>query len=253
LPPIRAEGFVLRSQTLGEADKIVTFLTREEGKIRALAKSARKSRRRFGSSLEPWSRVSVALFERESSDLARLDACDLLESAFRLQEDFDTACLLAYLSEVTDLFARDRQPEPHYYRLLESLLGALRQGLARGVARRYFEVWTLKLHGLLPELSRCEDCGAAPGARGLVVDVVSGGAFCPRCAPGGAGRAVLKAAGAGVLEKILRSHPAHLVGGAHDPAGLGEVGHLASSALAAFAQTRFRSERFLSSPHKAAS
>jgi DNA repair protein RecO (recombination protein O) len=275
LPPIRAEGFVLRSQPLGEADKIVTFLTREEGKLRALAKSARKSRRRFGSSLEPWSRVSVALFERESTDLARLDACDLLESAFRLQEDFDTACLLAYLSEVSDLFARDRQPEPHYFRLLESLLRALREGLARPVARRYFEVWTLRLHGLLPELSRCEDCGAALGARGLVVDVVSGGAFCPRCArPGGgrgpgegvwggacwprgarpgAGRAPLKAAGAGMLEKILRCHPSELARERHDAAGLGEVGHLASSALAAFAQTRFRSERFLTSPHKAAS
>jgi len=253
LPPIRAEGFVLRSQPLGEADKIVTLLTREEGKIRALAKSARKSRRRFGSALEPWSRVGVALFERESSDLARLDACDLLESAFRLQEDFDTACLLAYLSEVSDLFSRDRQPEPHYYRLLESLLRALREGLARAVARRYFEVWTLRLHGLLPELSRCEECGAALGSRGLVVDVVSGGAFCPRCARPGAGRASLKPAGAALLDRILRSHPAHLIGAPHDASGLGEVGHLASSALAAFAQTRFRSERFLAPLHQAAS
>ncbi len=252
MPPIRAEGFVLRSQPLGEADKIVTLLTREEGKLRALAKSARKSRRRFGSSLEPWSRVSVDLFERESSDLARLDACELLESAFRLQEDFDTACLLAYLSEVTDLFARDRQPEPHYFRLLESLLRALREGLARDVARRYFEVWTLRLHGLLPELGCCQECGVALGSRGMVVDVVSGGAFCARCAPAGAGRATLKAAGAAMLESILRSHPSHLVGARHDAPGLGQVGHLASSALAAFTQTRFRSERFLSL-HKAAS
>ena len=65
MPVIRTEGFVLRSYPLGEADKIVTFFSRDEGKVRAVARSARKSRRRFGSSLELWSRVSLHIFEKE--------------------------------------------------------------------------------------------------------------------------------------------------------------------------------------------
>ncbi|MCI0408963.1 MAG: DNA repair protein RecO [Acidobacteria bacterium] len=247
MPLLRTEGFVLRAYPLGEADKIVTFLTREEGKIRGVAKSARKSRRRFGSSLEPWSRVSLTYFEKEASELGRVDACDLLESAYRLHEDLDTAWLLAYMAEVADQFSRDRQAEPHYYRLLGSLLGALREGLPRGVALRYFEVWTLKLHGLLPDLSHCAGCEEPPGRADLIVDLASGSVLCQRCCGAeGPSRVALRHGGRTVLASILREHPSILASRKLPSAGLKEVGRLTSASLLAFVGAPFKTARFLS-------
>jgi DNA repair protein RecO (recombination protein O) len=247
LPLLRAEGFVLRAYPLGEADKIVTFLTREEGKIQGVAKSARKSRRRFGCSLEPWSRVSLTFFEKEASDLGRVDACDLLESAYRLHEDLDTAWLLAYMAEVADLFSRARQAEPHYYRLLDSLLKSLRQGLSRDVALRYFEIWTLKLHGLLPDLSRCAGCEKPLGRAELIVDYASGSVLCPRCCGAESpSRVTLRHGGRTVLGSILREHPSTLVSRKLPASGLHEVGRLTSASLLAFVGAPFKTARFLS-------
>ena len=246
MPVVRTEGFVLRAQPLGEADKIVTFLTREEGKIRGVARSARKSRRRFGCSLEPWSRVSLTLFEKEGMELARIDGCDLLESAYRLQEDLETAYLLAYLAEVADLFTRERQSEPHYFRLLGSVLAALKGGLPIQVAVRYFEVWTLRLHGLLPDLARCGACGSSLGKAGATFQGAGGQILCSRCLPrSGPADFPLDGAGLEVLKTLLRHHPADLAGRRLDAALLSALGRVTGAALTAFAEAPFRTSRFL--------
>jgi len=237
---------------LGDADKIVTFFTREEGKIRGIAKSARRSRRRFGSSLEPWSRVSLTLFEKESADLARVDACDLLESAYRLQEDPETACLMAYVAEVTDLFARERQAESHFYRLLCSLLEALREGLPRPTALRYFEVWTLKLHGLLPDLSGCGRCGGSLSRGRIVMEALSGLALCSRCgAHAGPARVTLDEESRLALVAILRRPPGDSTVSKLSSLALSEVGRLTSAALSSFVEVPFRSSRFLTGAQRA--
>lgn len=246
MPAVRTEGFVLRSQPLGEADKIVTFFTLEEGKVRAVARSARRSRRRFGSSLEPWSRVSLALFEKEGMDLARIDACDLLESAYRLQEDLETAYLLAYLAEVADTFTRERQPEPHYFRLLASVLTALKSGLERSVAHRYFEVWTLRLHGLLPDLSRCGGCDASLGRSNATFQASSGQILCRRCLPRPApSDFAARAAGLETLRAFLHVHPVGLADRRFDPTVLADLGRMTSAALTSFAEGPFRTSRFV--------
>jgi DNA repair protein RecO (recombination protein O) len=251
VPVVRAEGFVLRVLPLGEADKIVTFLTREDGKLRAVARSARKSRRRFGSSLELWSRVGLTLFEKEGMDLARIDGCDLLESAYRLQEDLETAYLLAYLAEVTDLFARERQAEPHFYRLLDTLLRALKDGLPRVLAARYFETWTLRLHGVLPDLERCGACDASLAAGGAFQSA-SGQILCRRCLPRPApADVVVEGAGLEILRSILRHHPGHLAGRALPSSLLVQLGRVTGAALASFAEAPFRTSRFLAVAERA--
>lgn len=252
MPVIRAEGFVLRVYPLGEADKIVTFFTLEEGKLRAVARSARRSRRRFGSSLELWSRVSLTLFEKEGMDLARIDGCDLLESAYRLQEDLETSYLLAYVAEVTDLFARERQSEPHFFRLLLSVLGALRSGLPRPLAARYFEIWTLKLHGLLPDLARCGSCEAAFGTAGGTFQSASGQILCRRCLPHPT-PADSRAAGLelGILQTLLRHHPQDLVSRPFPAEALERIGAILGGALSSFAEAPFRTRRFLAAAGRA--
>ncbi len=246
MPVVRAEAFVLRVRPLGEADKIVTFLTREEGKLCGVARSARKSRRRFGSSLELWSRVRLSLFEKEGMDLARVDGCDLLESAYRLQEDLETAYLLAYMAEVADLFVREKQPEPHFFRLLGSLLQALREGIPRGLAARYFETWTLRLHGLLPDLARCGACDASFGPGGGTFQGASGQILCRKCLPRPTpADHPLEDAGLEVLRTILRHHPSDLAGRSFPGPLLARIGRVTGAALSAFAETPFRTSRFL--------
>src|SRR3989449_8223084 len=166
---------VLRSHPLGESDRIVTFLTRSAGKVRAVAKGARRSKRRFGSNLEPLSRVRLQYFEREGSDLARIEAADLLESFYRLQEDPERGAVLACLAEVADAFAREQQEDEAYFRLLHAGLRAVRDGIDLERAARYFEIWTLRLHGVLPPLSSCARCGRGLSARGGIYDRRVGG------------------------------------------------------------------------------
>jgi DNA repair protein RecO (recombination protein O) len=252
VPLIRSEALVLRVHPLGEADKIVTFLTRDEGKLRGVARSARKSRRRFGSSLELWSRVAVSIFEKEGTDLARVDGCDLLESAYRLQENLETAYLLAYVAEVADLFARERQPEPHFYRLLESLLQSLRAGLPRTLAARYFETWTLRLHGLLPDPGRCGACQAPLGSAGGIFHSGGGEILCRRCLPRPASADLpLEGEGIEILRTILRHHPVDLAARHFPPPALARLGRVTGAALTAFAEAPFRTQRFLAMAEQA--
>jgi len=203
---------VLLSHPLGESDRIVTFLTRSAGKVRAVAKGARRSKRRFGSNLERFSRVRLQYFEREGSDLARIEAADLLESFYRLQEDPERAAVLACMAEVADAFAREQQEDEAYFRLLHAVLRAVRDGLALDHAARYFEIWTLRLHGVLPSLSSCARCGKDLGSRGGVHDRREGGVLCRVCAPGRPGGGVVlqgEAIAAGM--EILRRAPEALI------------------------------------------
>ena len=178
MPVRETEAMVIRSHPLGESDRIVTFLTRSSGKVRAVAKGARRSRKRFGSSLEPLSRVRLQYFEREGSDLARIETVELLESFYRLQEEPERAAVLACMAEVADAFAREQQEDEPYFRLLHAVLRAVHDGLDLAWAARYFEIWTLRLHGVLPSLSSCGRCGRDLGARGGNYDRRGGVVLC---------------------------------------------------------------------------
>ena len=103
------EAYVLGTRPLGEADLLVSFLTSEAGKVRAVARSAKKSRRRFGAALEPLTRVRASWTETEGRDLGRLDSCDILTSYVEAQRELPLFYFFAYASEVADLFAREQE------------------------------------------------------------------------------------------------------------------------------------------------
>ncbi len=179
MPQHETEAFVLRSYPLGESDRIVTFLTRGAGKMRGVAKGARRSRRRFGSNLELLSRVRLAYFEREGSDLARIESAELLESFYLLQEDPERGAVLACFAEIADAFAREQQEDEAFFRLLHATLRAVRDGVDLDWAGRYFEIWTLRLHGVLPSLRQCAACGSGLLERGQPPEAFVGRAADP--------------------------------------------------------------------------
>ncbi len=265
MPLKSSESFVLDARKMKEADLLVSFFTADEGKIRGVAPSGAKSRRRFGGKLERLSRVRVAWFEKEGIELVRIDSCDLLEESFTLQRDLRTAATLAYVAEVTDTFAREREPDPRYFRLLKALMGAFRQlgpGGDPGPLARYFETWTLRLHGLMPDLERCGRCGKVAGGGGAFVEAgempVAVCASCRRKAPGpahagsGAGprpnmaRFVkISPAALAALEQFRTTAPGELAGAALAPAAAAEIETFAVALLTAFVGHPFRSYGFM--------
>ena len=246
MPLREGEAFVLRAQPLGESDRLVTFLTRTSGKVRGVAKGARRSRRRFGSSLELLSRVKVSYFERERSDLTRIEAADLLESFYRLQEDPERGTVMACLAEITDSFAREQQEDEALFRLLHVTLRAIRDRLSLEVALRYFEIWTLRLHGVLPSMTHCASCGKSLAARGGRYDRRESVVFCLICrAERGPGDVDLPRAALGTIGEMMRRAPADFRGRRVDPAALRPLAALAQALFFDLTERRFKSYEVL--------
>src|SRR5271166_3807238 len=99
---IESEAIVLRTYPLREADLLVTFFTRAEGKVRGVARSAKKSKRRFGGALEPLTYVRAFYDVRERQELARLDSCEVLESPMASEVSYARAVALGHIAELLD-------------------------------------------------------------------------------------------------------------------------------------------------------
>lgn len=158
MPLEQTEAIILKTFPLADQDKLVTFFSRDRGLIRGVAKGARKFGNRFGSSLEPLSIVRVFYYEKERRDLVTISNCDLLDSFFDLQKSPEMCFTLAYFAELVEEFFPARAGEHRIFRLLRSVLEALRDGADRNFTARYFEVWFLQINGLLPDLKRCKKC-----------------------------------------------------------------------------------------------
>jgi DNA repair protein RecO (recombination protein O) len=241
LPLKEREAFVLRTQPLGESDRIVVLLARGAGKVRAVAKGARRSRKRFGANLMLLSRVRVTCFEKEGHDLGRLESADLLESFYLLQEDPVRGAALACLAEVADAFAREEQEDDAFFRLLHAVLRAVRDGLDLDWAARYFELWTLRLHGFLPGLEACGSCGASLAERGGCFLRREGIAVCARCGERRAGDPALPPEAIGAAARIFKRPPAALIGTPAAPAGLVPLRALSEAIFFDLFDKRFKS------------
>jgi DNA repair protein RecO (recombination protein O) len=165
MPLKESEAIVLRSYPLREADLLVSFFTRNEGKLRGVARSAKKSRKRFGGALEPLTTVRVYWEDSERQDLARIDSCDVLASPLMERVDYPRAVALAHVAEVLDELLPDREANDAIFRLSAAVLARLKPGVIWGPLT-YFELWMVRLTGFLPELDVCCACGSVlDGAR----------------------------------------------------------------------------------------
>ena len=159
MPLKQSEAIVLRSYPMREADLLVTFFTRTDGKLRGVAKSAKKSKKRFGGALEPLTVVRMNWEGREGNELVRLDSCEVLESPLSDRVDYPRAVGLAYVAEMLDQLLPDHEPNDAVFRLALAVLQHLRAGVL-WLPLTYFDLWLVRLIGLLPELHECLECGA---------------------------------------------------------------------------------------------
>jgi DNA repair protein RecO (recombination protein O) len=148
---------------LKEADLVVSFLTRDQGKLRGVAKRARRAKSAFGAGLERLSHVRMAYFQRETRELVNLDSCELIRSQFSLVSDYWTSVALDYFAEVTDQLLPAAEPSEKFFRLLLTVLDSLQRPAETGSAWRavtYFSLWAVRLSGWLPQLDVCLGCGS---------------------------------------------------------------------------------------------
>jgi DNA repair protein RecO (recombination protein O) len=155
---MNAEAIVLRTWPIQEADQIVALFTREFGKLKGVAKSAAKSRRRFGGALEPMTHVRASFVERPRQELVRLDYLEVLRSPLSVAVDYTRLSALAFFTEVIDETQPDHDPNDAVFRLLLSVLEAAETDSV-WMPLTYFALWMTRLMGWLPELRRCMVCG----------------------------------------------------------------------------------------------
>lgn len=242
---VRDEAWLLRTHALGEADLILTLLAEEHGGVRAVARSARRSRRRFGGALEPLTRLRVSWSEKEGRELHRIETIETVRSYAPMQSEPAMQAACAVLAEVAEVYSRDGHPDARAFRLLGACLDALEAGGEPWPVIRYFEWWTLRLHGLLPDLAACARCGAAlDGGRGGWA-----GEGQLRC------RGCLADAGGSVrrfgdearrfLEQVRSTPPGELVADRDAVGPGGPLEAVLRGTLEAFAERRFRTYRHL--------
>ena len=172
-----SEAIVLRTYPLREADLLVTLFTRAEGKVRGMARAAKKSKRRFGGALEPLTYVRAHYEDRERQELSRLDSCDVLESPLATEVSYLRATALAHVAELLDELLPDREANDAVFRLALSVLAGLR-GSDVWMPVTYFELWMTRLMGYLPDLSECTVCGRGLNASRAYFHALADGLMC---------------------------------------------------------------------------
>jgi len=165
VPKRVSEAFVLRTYPLREADLVVSFFTRDQGKLRGVARRARRPKSAFGAGLERLSHVRVAYYQRETRELVNLDSCELIRSQFELVSDYAAGVALDYIAEICEHLLPPEESNDKFFRLVTAVLDSVHQSADRQAAVwravTYFSLWAVRLSGWLPALDACLACGSA--------------------------------------------------------------------------------------------
>jgi DNA repair protein RecO (recombination protein O) len=169
MPARVSETYVLRTYPFRESDLIVSFFTRDQGKLRGVARRARKPKSNFGSGLERLSLVNLSYSQKETRELVNLNSCDLLQSQFELLEDFDASVALDYIAEVSDHLLPPNEPNERFFRLLATILDHMHERSPGCIwaSITYFSLWATRLSGFLPDLANYPDPNLSASSREL--------------------------------------------------------------------------------------
>lgn len=211
-----SEAIILQSYSLGEADRLVSFLSRAAGRVRGVAAGARKPKSRFGSTLERLSHVRIWYFEKETRELVRIRQCEIIESFLDAFRDYTSSVALSILSEVTESVLPDHEVSDANFRLLLLCAQTIKQTGKADLPLAYFAIWTVKLGGWLPALDRCGFCGEVLPESSPAYFARSGSAVaCAKCRRSGM-RAISPAAFA-LARRMLAERLDRLVGAPNEP------------------------------------
>jgi len=152
MPARVSESLILRTYPFREADLVVSFFTRDQGKLRGTARRARRTKSSFGSGLERLSHAMVSYYQRESRELVSLNSAELVHSQFALASNYEAGVALDYFAEISEHLLPAGEANERHFRLLLAVLDYLRGGGSVWAAVNYFSLWAVRLAGFLPEL-----------------------------------------------------------------------------------------------------
>jgi DNA repair protein RecO (recombination protein O) len=213
MPLKESEAIVLRSFPLGEGDRLVSFLDRQSGRLRGVARGARLPKSRFGSTLELLSYIRIWYFERETRELVRINQCELIESFLDLQGDYQAGVYLALISEITEAVLGEREAADPQFRLLLLAARAIRKSGPSPAILAYFCLWTVRLGGWLGTMDQCARCGKGLEHNGAYASAGSSGMFCADCREewtrpiSPVALSIGREAVSGTLERLLKGNP----------------------------------------------
>lgn len=195
----RTEGIVLRTNVFGEADLIVTYLTTDQGIVRAFAKSPRKTKSRFGSSLEPLTCSRIALWGKEDASLPRLTQSDIVHSFDSIRSSLQ--CFLR-ASEIVELVLHllpERDSTRNAYALMMTVLRSFEKECVNQLLLLYYKIRLLQISGYLPKIDGCGRCGGA----GASFYLSHGTVLCERCSAGKGGAFLLSQGAISLFTNLL--------------------------------------------------
>lgn len=178
----RVEGIVIRVKDLGEADRIVTILSRERGKVRGVAKGARRPRSRLSAPSQAFSHCKFLMFPRKSLDV--VSQAEVKEPFFGIHQDIERMAYATYVAELTDEMTEPDESNEPLFAVLLSTLHIINSGFDPEIAVRAFEMKLMDVLGFRPDLDACSVCGKPHRElRGAVAFLPrAGGIVCSACA-----------------------------------------------------------------------
>ncbi|HLZ34081.1 MAG TPA: DNA repair protein RecO [Nitrospira sp.] len=182
MPLIKTVAVTLKSRKWGDADRIVTFYTRHLGKIRAVARGARRLKSRMGAALEPLTICDLNLFEKSGDSLYRVSQVDLVEPFVRFREDLTLMAAAARMVNVVGAVTPDGDPDPQLFDTLEQGLRSLVESNDPALTALLFQIRLLGLTGFRPQTDHCAACGMTRVIQEPQFSPVSGGLVCTVCA-----------------------------------------------------------------------
>lgn len=184
----RTLAIVLRNRPHGESDKIVTFLTKDWGKVTGIAKGAQRSRRRFVNVLEPFTHIQLRFRPSRIDELAFIFGCDLLQHFLGPSLDLQCFAIASYVCELVDVMVTGREAGQEIYTLLLNSLQILEEtGSASRTFLPTFELLLLTHTGYAPHLTDCQQCGRDTNIKEApwVFSPSLGGLLCSQCSDQG--------------------------------------------------------------------
>jgi DNA repair protein RecO (recombination protein O) len=205
MPAHEAEAIVLRQYSLSDSDRILVFITREYGKVRAVAQGVKRPKSRLGAALEPLNHIRLEFFAKEGKELGQVRQAELIYPYLGKSPSLRQVYAYSYFAEMASEIVQDNQPNQALFRLLLASLDAGEQNTVNQSLVRYYEIWSLKLSGLLPNYAYCSNCGKCVKDEGFFTWIDSGQARCHACAQGRGLR--VGAAAASALEAMMKNSP----------------------------------------------
>jgi len=243
MPLYDSEAVVLRRYALADSDYITIFLTKDYGKIRAVAQGVKRPNSRFAGNLEPLNHVFLEFYGREGRDLHRLRRADLIRAYLSKNPSLKQTCVFNYFAEIIDELAQEHQPNVHLFRLLLACLDTGVKMDPNSSLIRYFEIWCLKLSGLLPDYTYCSTCGKYVTNKGFFALPGTGHVRCAECAEGRGLKIGESAAVA--LQNMMRVPPATFAARTLKKEAAAELGSLTERLLEMTLEKQLKSGRLL--------